>query len=67
MDHLNSADSCYTAATEILPASKGLKRAPESNVKGKYHPTSGYHYILPEHPPPRNIFQEMQEHDLQPQ
>ncbi|KAG1769595.1 hypothetical protein EDD22DRAFT_977460 [Suillus occidentalis] len=67
VDHLNSADSCYTAASETLPAPKGLKRAPESNVKGKYHPTSGYHYILPERPPPRNIFQEMQEHDLQPQ
>ncbi|KAG1823965.1 uncharacterized protein BJ212DRAFT_1444833 [Suillus subaureus] len=67
VDHLNSADSCYMAASEMLPAPKGLKRAPESNVKGKYHPTSGYHYILPEHPPPHNIFQEMQEHDLQPQ
>lgn len=66
MDHLNSADSCYTAASEMLPAPKGLKQAPR-HVKGQYHPTSGYHYILPERPSPRNIFQEMQEHDLQPQ
>lgn len=50
----------------MLPAPKGLKQAPR-HVKGQYHPTSGYHYILPERPSPRNIFQEMQEHDLQPQ
>ncbi|KAG1893228.1 uncharacterized protein F5891DRAFT_1131356 [Suillus fuscotomentosus] len=47
--------------------SRGLKQAPESNVRAQYHPRSGYHYVLPDHPPPHNLFQEMQDHRLQPE
>ncbi|KAG1836104.1 hypothetical protein F4604DRAFT_1943642 [Suillus subluteus] len=65
VDHLNSADSCHTTAPTTLPTPKGLKRVPDSGVKGHHHPTSGYHYVLPDRPPPRNIFQEMQDHNLQ--
>ncbi|KAG0705855.1 hypothetical protein DFH29DRAFT_980756 [Suillus ampliporus] len=37
----------------------------QTNLSAKYHPTSGYHYLLPDQPPPQNIFQEMQGHPLQ--
>jgi hypothetical protein len=67
VDHLNGTYSCYMATSTTLPAPKGLKRAPGSNVKARYHPTSGYHFVLPDRPPPRNIFQEMQDHELQAQ
>ncbi|KAG2356109.1 hypothetical protein BDR07DRAFT_1492312 [Suillus spraguei] len=50
-----------------LPAPKGLKRMPETNASAQYHPRSGYHYVLPEHPLPCNLFQEMQDHHLQPE
>ncbi|KAG1873059.1 hypothetical protein DFJ58DRAFT_713602 [Suillus subalutaceus] len=54
IEHLNSADSCW----------------PENLVDGlmlpqNITPTSGYHYLLPDQPPPQNMFQEMQSHPLQ--
>ncbi|KAG2029520.1 hypothetical protein BDR03DRAFT_880521 [Suillus americanus] len=50
----------------MLPVPQALQRPPEqTNLSAKYHPTSGYHYLLPDQPPPKNIFQEMLDHPLQ--
>ncbi|KAG2123152.1 hypothetical protein BD769DRAFT_1670232 [Suillus cothurnatus] len=58
IEHLNGADSCWP---ENLTNGSMLP----TNLSAKYHPTSGYHYLLPDQPPPQNIFQEMQDHPLQ--
>ncbi|KAG1884610.1 hypothetical protein F4604DRAFT_1878654 [Suillus subluteus] len=58
LEHLNSADTCWPENLingSMLP----------TDLSAKYHPTSGYHYLLPDKPPPQNIFQEMQSHPLQ--
>ncbi|KAG2144392.1 uncharacterized protein EDB93DRAFT_1241273 [Suillus bovinus] len=58
IEHLNSADSCWPENLtngSLLP----------TDLSAKYHPTSGYHYLLPDQPPPQNIFQKMQDHPLQ--
>ncbi|KAG1851268.1 hypothetical protein C8R48DRAFT_750041 [Suillus tomentosus] len=69
IEHLNSADSCWPENLtngSLLPVPQALQRPPEqTDLSAKYHPTSGYHYLLPDQPPPRNIFQEMQGHPLQ--
>ncbi|KAG2076612.1 hypothetical protein BDR04DRAFT_1204687 [Suillus decipiens] len=50
----------------MLPVPQALQRLLEqTNLSAKYHPTSGYHYILPDQPPPQNMFQEMKSHPLQ--
>ncbi|KAG1860754.1 hypothetical protein F4604DRAFT_1588345 [Suillus subluteus] len=50
----------------MLPVPQALQRPPgQTDLSAKYHPTSGYHYLLPDKPPPQNIFQEMQSHPLQ--
>ncbi|KAG2139295.1 hypothetical protein DEU56DRAFT_944221 [Suillus clintonianus] len=69
IEHLNSADSCWPenlTNRSMLPVLQALQRPPEqTNLSAKYHPTSGYHYILPDQPPAQNMFQEMQDHPLQ--
>lgn len=69
IEHLNSADTCWPENLingSRLPVPQALQRPPEQiNLSAMYHPTSGYHYLLPDQPPPQNIFQEMQSHPLQ--
>ncbi|KAG2032495.1 hypothetical protein BDR03DRAFT_935935 [Suillus americanus] len=69
LEHLNSADTCWPENLingSMLPVPQALQRPPgQTDLSAKYHPTSGYHYLLPDKPPPQNIFQEMQSHPLQ--
>ncbi|KAG2030394.1 hypothetical protein BDR03DRAFT_936669 [Suillus americanus] len=69
LEHLNSADTCWPENLinrSMLPVPQALQQPPgQTDLSAKYHPTSGYHYLLPDKPPPQNIFQEMQSHPLQ--
>ncbi|KAG1718798.1 hypothetical protein EDB19DRAFT_1978407, partial [Suillus lakei] len=69
IEHLNGEESCWPENLtngSMLPVPQALQRLPEqTNISAKYHPTSGYHYLLPDQPRPRNMFQEMQDHPLQ--
>ncbi|KAG0693496.1 hypothetical protein DFH29DRAFT_816265, partial [Suillus ampliporus] len=69
IEHLNDADTCWPENLinrSMLPVPQALQRPPEqTNLSAKYHPTSSYHYLLLDQPPPQNIFQEMQGHPLQ--
>ncbi|KAG2339690.1 hypothetical protein BDR05DRAFT_977659 [Suillus weaverae] len=69
IEHLNSADTCWPENLingSRLPVPQALQQPPEQiNLSAIYHPTSGYHYLLPDQPPLQNIFQKMQSHPLQ--